>query len=106
MLELLKRQHFDLILMDVQMPEMDGFQTTAAIRHKERRSGGRVPIIALTAHAMAGDRERCLAAGMDAYTSKPIRMEDLNKEVRCLRIRKTVEVRALEEATDANNSGG
>jgi PAS domain S-box-containing protein len=70
-------QSFDLILMDVQMPEMDGFEATAAIRQRERASGGHTPIVAMTAHAMAGDRERCLASGMDAYVSKPLRPDDL-----------------------------
>ena len=73
-----EREPFDLILMDVQMPEMDGFAATQAIRAKERRQASdHVPIIALTAHAMKGDRERCLAAGMDAYVSKPIRAAEL-----------------------------
>jgi two-component system, sensor histidine kinase and response regulator len=68
---------FDLILMDVQMPEMDGFEATAAIRQRERATGTHVPIVAMTAHAMAGDRERCLEKGMDAYVSKPLRPDDL-----------------------------
>ncbi len=68
---------FDLVLMDVQMPEMGGFETTARIRAWEKKVGGRLPIIALTAHAMKGDRERCLTAGMDGYISKPIHPPDL-----------------------------
>jgi len=70
-------QKFDVILMDVQMPEMDGFEATAAIRQHERVTGAHIPIVAMTAHAMTGDRERCLAEGMDAYLSKPLRPEDL-----------------------------
>ncbi len=73
----LEKQSFDLVLMDVQMPEMDGFQATAAIRAKEQPGGRRQPIIAMTAHALKGDQERCIAAGMDGYVSKPIRTVDL-----------------------------
>jgi two-component system sensor histidine kinase/response regulator len=76
-LETLARQSFDLILMDVQMPVMDGFDATRAIRVEEKKTGTHTPIIATTAHAMTGDRERCLAAGMDNYISKPIRAQDL-----------------------------
>jgi PAS domain S-box-containing protein len=71
------REPFDLILMDVQMPEMSGLEATVAIREAERHTGRHVPIVALTARAMTGDREQCLAAGMDAYVSKPVRPEEL-----------------------------
>jgi len=78
-LRALGQQAFDLVLMDVQMPEMDGLEAAAAIREKERGGEVHIPIIAMTAHAMAGDRERCLAAGMDNYISKPIRARELIK---------------------------
>jgi PAS domain S-box-containing protein len=68
---------YDVILMDIQMPELDGLETTATIRAAEAISGRHIPIIAMTAHAMSGDRERCLAAGMDGYVSKPIEIEKL-----------------------------
>ncbi len=75
----LDRGTFDLILMDLQMPEMGGFEATCAIRDREKKTGRHIPIIALTAHAMKGDEERCLKAGMDAYVSKPIRRPEFLK---------------------------
>jgi CheY-like chemotaxis protein len=72
-----QRQEFDLVLMDIQMPEMDGFEAVARIREAERTSGRHTPVIALTAHAMAEDRDRCIAAGMDDYVSKPVQKQQL-----------------------------
>jgi PAS domain S-box-containing protein len=76
-LEALAKDRFDVVLMDVQMPEMDGFQATAAIRAGEKGGKARLPIVAMTAHAMAGDREKCLMAGMDDYVAKPLKPADL-----------------------------
>ena len=77
----LDQDTFDVVLMDVNMPEMDGYQTTAAIREREQRSGCHLPIIALTGSALKDDRERCLKAGMDGYLSKPIRSRELFEAV-------------------------
>jgi PAS domain S-box-containing protein len=70
-------KRYDLVLMDIQMPEMDGLEATRAIRIRERKRGGHIPIVAMTAHAMKGDRERCLDSGMDGYVAKPIRAKEL-----------------------------
>ena len=75
--EAFEHGQYDVVLMDVQMPEMDGFEATSLIREKERATGGHIPIIAMTAHAMKGDRQRCLDSGMDGYVSKPIRPNEL-----------------------------
>lgn len=80
-LEEAKRNHFDLILMDVQMPEMDGYDATRAIRAHELTSGKHIPIVAMTAHAMKGDREKCIEAGMDFYITKPVNPSELYKTI-------------------------
>jgi CheY-like chemotaxis protein len=74
-------ERFDLVLMDVQMPEMGGLEATASIREREKGTGRRIPIVAMTAHAMKGDRERCLEAGMDDYVAKPVRADELNQAI-------------------------
>jgi PAS domain S-box-containing protein len=80
-LDKLSRARFDLVLMDVQMPEMDGLEATKAIRKREQNTGGHVPLVALTAHALKTDYDRCLAAGMDGYLSKPIHPDDLFRQI-------------------------
>jgi two-component system, sensor histidine kinase and response regulator len=80
----LQKRDFDLCLMDVQMPELDGLETTAAIRAKEKGTSRHLPIVAMTAHAIKGDREICLAAGMDAYLSKPVRADELFQTIESL----------------------
>ena len=81
-IELYKKNEYNLILMDIQMPEMDGISATTEIRKLEQSSGNRIPIIALTAHAIKGDAERFIAAGMDAYVSKPIDFDKLFEKIR------------------------
>jgi CheY-like chemotaxis protein/HPt (histidine-containing phosphotransfer) domain-containing protein len=77
----LANRRFDVVLMDVQMPEMDGFEATARIREQERATGEHIPIVAMTAHVMKGDRERCFAAGMDGYVTKPIHSAALRQAI-------------------------
>jgi signal transduction histidine kinase/CheY-like chemotaxis protein/HPt (histidine-containing phosphotransfer) domain-containing protein len=95
-------ERIDIVLMDVQMPELDGFGATAAIRDWERFRGGRIPIIALTAHAMKGDRERCLAVGMDAYLSKPLSGKELFQTITEL---VPEEPTAVPDFTEVSSSG-
>ena len=78
-LEALKNEDFDLVFMDVQMPHMGGVEATGEIRQNEECGGWRLPIIALTAHALKGDREKYLASGMDGYLAKPIRQHELDE---------------------------
>ncbi len=80
-LELLNHNGFDLILMDIQMPELNGYETTRTIRRREKQNGRHIPIIAMTAYAVVGDREKCLDAGMDGYISKPIQPDRLLDEI-------------------------
>lgn len=102
--EFFERGKFDLILMDMQMPEMDGVEATAAIRAIEQRTGARTPIVAVTANAMLGDRERCLSAGMDDYLSKPLRAEDLIKTIQ--RVVKCFNSMNPNSSSNSPNSGG
>jgi signal transduction histidine kinase/CheY-like chemotaxis protein len=82
--EEVKKRHFDLVLMDLQMPEMDGYEATRAIRAWEKDSGHHIPIIAMTAHAMNRDKENCFAAGMDAHVAKPVNINELAEQIRSL----------------------
>jgi CheY-like chemotaxis protein len=95
-LVVLEKESFDLVLMDLQMPEMDGFEATTAIRKNEKDSGNHLPIVALTAHAMKGDQEKCLAAGMDGYLTKPIRPHELDELLHTYVVRKVAASKVLE----------
>lgn len=79
--EAVDREYFDIVLMDLQMPEMDGFEATSLIRQREQQMGRHIPILAMTAHAMKGDEEKCLQAGFDGYLSKPIDPEHMFETV-------------------------
>jgi signal transduction histidine kinase/CheY-like chemotaxis protein len=98
--EALKNGHIDVVLMDIQMPVMDGFEASAAIRAKEKLNGGHVPIIAMTAHALKGDQERCIASGMDAYISKPIRTSELFSTIESV-LKNSVSARVNDSAVPA-----
>jgi len=111
-LEALACERFDVVLMDVQMPEINGLQAAAAIRQKEEHDGHHVPIIAMTAHALDGDRERCLAAGMDDYLTKPVKAEALSAALdrwaaprRCPEQAEEADNRAPEELTRSRSPG-
>ncbi len=102
----LEEQAFDVVLMDVQMPDMDGFEATAAIRGKEKMTGAHIPIIAMTAHSMSGDRERCLKAGMDNYVSKPIDAGELFEALETTLSRtRVLSIRSSDSATTDHEHG-
>jgi two-component system, sensor histidine kinase and response regulator len=98
-IEAIGRQAFDVILMDCQMPVMDGYDATLAIRRLESRAGKRTPVIAVTAYALDGDREKCLAAGMDDFLAKPYSLSDLRRKLKRW-------VRPASQATSALNLSG
>jgi two-component system, sensor histidine kinase and response regulator len=101
-LEALAQRSFDLVLMDVHMPGMDGFEATVAIREKEESTGLHQPIIAMTALAMTGDRERCLAAGMDGYLSKPIDLQKLDEVLAVYADRRSRDVNVASATTPSS----
>jgi CheY-like chemotaxis protein len=101
----LERGEFDLMLMDVQMPDMDGFEVTAAVRRNEAITGSHLPIIALTAHAVKGYREKCLAAGMDGYVTKPIRTQELLAVIDDLAPQRSGSAYSVERGPSTDGSG-
>ena len=103
-IDLWRRERFDAILMDMQMPEMNGYDATAAIRNEERGTGRHIPIVAMTAEAMKGDREHCLAAGMDDYFSKPIDPESLYRVVAAVPAQACAYARPVTEAAPTGGS--
>jgi CheY-like chemotaxis protein len=91
-LRVLSQQHFDLVAMDMQMPLMEGLEATEKIRAREKKSGGHVPIVAMTANAFEEDRQRCQKAGMDGYIAKPVTSQTIEREInRVMAAQKTVE---------------
>jgi two-component system sensor histidine kinase/response regulator len=101
-LQLASAEKFDIVFMDVQMPEMDGLVVTAAIREREKKSGTHLPIFAMTAHAMKGDRELCLAAGMDGYITKPVRFSDIEQTLTGLANPRVTPAKPVAEAASWN----
>jgi two-component system sensor histidine kinase/response regulator len=101
--EAVEKDNYDLVLMDVQMPEMDGLEATAAIRKREAGTDVHISIVALTAYAMKDDRDRCLAAGMDGYLTKPVRPQELDDLLQSYMARRMEATRTL--ATASVSSG-
>jgi CheY-like chemotaxis protein len=102
-LTLASAERFDAVSMDVQMPEMDGLAATAAIREREKNSGTHLPIFAMTAHAMKGDRERCLEAGMDGYMTKPVRFSDIEQTLSGLASAPAMPAKSVVDAASWDN---
>jgi two-component system sensor histidine kinase/response regulator len=93
-----QKEEFDVILMDIQMPEVNGFEATATIRKRAASTGRHVPIVALTVDAMKEDRERCLSAGMDAYSTKPVRPNELFAAIERVRATRPVSAEVIEDS--------
>ena len=105
-LEYLENEMFDLILMDVQMPEMDGLDATRSIRNREKNAGTHIPILAMTAYAMEEDKDRCLAAGMDGYVSKPFNAQELFETIEGLTGVAAVQAQPLDKSQILDRVGG